>query len=359
MSKRYAGIRHIKDSSFEISYYPYPGARRKQYRIKAKSLKEASFIRAERMKNCFSRVSEGASFDELKAPLMESLQADRKSQKTITEFIYIFDTFFNQFLPKYFPHIDSINQLTIPVITKYKWYIVVEKGRQYGWNAELSKFKAIVKRLTRGGFCERRIYYEVLSEFKREKSREMPYKELSKTEKLQLLKYVKEKRPDYFGVTYFLIRLGWRIGQVLAVKRANIKWQGLIPIEIKVDAEDTKTKVPYRLSSIDIELAKVIKMYAFDRRKTQWLFPNKRNNKINYRRYGEYLGRITSELFNKRVMPHDFRRMFATENKRKGFSDKDIMAITGHKDVGVFTRHYVFTTSEGVKSILQETKLGI
>ena len=44
MSKRYAGVRHIKDNSFEIGYYPYPGARRKQYRVKAKSLKEASFI---------------------------------------------------------------------------------------------------------------------------------------------------------------------------------------------------------------------------------------------------------------------------------------------------------------------------
>ena len=100
-------------------------------------------------------------------------------------------------------------------------------------------------------------------------------------------------------------------------------------------------------------------MYVFDRRKTILLFPNKRNNKINYRCYGEYLGCVTNKLFNVRIMPHDFRRMFCNQNVKSGFTDKDVMAISGHKDVTVFKKHYNFTTSDGVKSIFKSTELGI
>ncbi len=38
MSRRYAGIRGIKDDVYEISFYPYSGAKRKQYRIRAASM---------------------------------------------------------------------------------------------------------------------------------------------------------------------------------------------------------------------------------------------------------------------------------------------------------------------------------
>ena len=45
MSKRYPGVRRLKGKkgeAFEISFYPSPGAKRKQIRVKASSEKEGN-----------------------------------------------------------------------------------------------------------------------------------------------------------------------------------------------------------------------------------------------------------------------------------------------------------------------------
>lgn len=359
MSKRYTGIRTIKEDVYEISFYPYPGAKRKQYRIRATSMKEAYLIRAQHMEQYkHTPHSNGdLSFEELKKRLELKLKADNLSNRSIYHnLLPKYRSLFEIFLPLQYPHIVSINQLTREIIERYKQWIVVERGRMYGWRDELTKLKTIVKKLVDIGCCKKEIYYDVLGAFKRPPRNKKLYKEISAQDMRKLLKHIEEERPDYYGITYFIMRLGWRRGQVLSIKRRNIRWNGLWPTEILIEPKDTKTKEPFALRDIDTELANVIKRYAFDRRKTIWLFPNKNNSKHHANHYTEYIRKTSDSVLGVTLSPHDFRHSFVTARLKEGNTPRDIMAVTGHKDIDSFNI-YTHATSEGTKKVIEESRI--
>ena len=83
MSKRYQGVRHVKDNIYEINYYPFskPNSKGKRVRvylhIRASSIKEASFIRLKRMTEEESKPNQAyISFDALKNKLELKLKGD-------------------------------------------------------------------------------------------------------------------------------------------------------------------------------------------------------------------------------------------------------------------------------------------
>ena len=358
MAKRYSGVRHIRDNIFEINYYPFPGAPRRQHRIEAASVKEAYLIRASKMSGHDpSDAHQGnISFADLKSRLELKLKADNLSKKTIKNLMWKFKNFFEVFLPEKYPHVTSINQITGPIIESYKQQVVVEWARPTGWRDELTKIKTIFKKLTDIGCCNKDIYYDVLSNFKRPKGNKKLYKEVSKADMKKLLDYIKTDRPGYYGITYFIMRLGWRRTQVISIRRKNIRWKGLQPVEILIEPQDTKTKEPFVLRDIDKELAKVIKQNALRSKRSEWLFPNRKGDRHHPNHYSEYVKKVSYNVLGIGLTPHDFRHSFCTARIKEGAAPRDIMAVTGHKDIESFNI-YTHATSEGTKKVLEDSKL--
>jgi integrase/recombinase XerD len=355
--KRYPGVREIRVGAvYEISYYPYPKAKRVQIRVKATSPKEAFDQRAQLLNKSAEAVPMRLTFEALKERLRLKCKADGNSPKTIVNLLGKFNMFFEVFLPKYHPDINDINQINKVIVEQYKQYIVNDLKRTNGWRDELTKIKSIISKLCAIGCCHRKIYDEVLRQFKKPKKNLKHYKEVTKEQMKQLLDYIDLKQPQYYGVTYMAMRLGWRREQIISLKRSNVKVNGFRPIEIVCEAKDTKNKEPFILRNIDDELAKVIKRYLFDGKDTSWLFPSKRGQKIHSNHYTAYISSISSKIIGVRVTPHDFRHNFCTQRLREGAVERDVMAITGHKDPESF-RIYVHATSEGTKQVLNKSKI--
>ena len=355
--KRYPGVREIRVGAvYEISYYPYPKAKRVQIRVKAASPKEAFDQRAQRMNKSAEAAPMKLTFTALKERLRLKCKADGNRPKTIVNLMGKFHTFFETFLPQHCPDINDVNQINKVVMEQYKQYIVATLGRTNGWRDELTKLKSIVSKLCAIGCCRRVVYDDVLRQFKKPKRTIKVYKEVTKEQMKQLLDYIDRKQPQYYGVTYMAMRLGWRREQIISLKRGNIKVNGFRPVEIVCEAEDTKNKEPFVLRNIDDELSKVIQRYLWDGRDTPWLFPSKRNQKIHSNHYTAFISKVSEKIIGIRVTPHDFRHNFCTQRLREGAVERDIMAITGHKDPESF-RIYVHATSEGTRQVLSRSKL--
>ena len=357
--KRYAGVTTIKKGEvYQIDYYPYPGAQRKQHRVQAGSEAEASRIRAAEMTKAASEPDvKSLPFNELKEQLILKCQADENRKKTVKNLLWIFRTFFEEFLPKNYPHITSINQLSISVVEAYKNYLADTLGREKAWRNELTRLRIIIKKLIRAGCCNKRIYYDVLSGFKKPSRKKRLYKNITPSQIKKLLHYIEKDRPDYYGITYMVARLGWRREQVISLKKDNIETRGLKPIAIQCEPETTKNKEPHVLTVIDDELAKVLIKYKFNgKHKTKWLFPNKIGNKHHSSHYQMYISKVSQDVIGIRLTPHDFRHSFCTRLLGDGHNRRDIMEITGHKDVESFNI-YTHPTSDGAKNVLKDSRL--
>lgn len=359
MSRRYPGVRRLtgkKGEAYEISFYPFPGAKRKQVRVKASSEKEAFLIRSQYMGEQPDGVMRELSFTELKERLKLKCQADKNSPKTVINLMGKFYTLFEEFLPKHYPYVKSINELNQQIIEAYKQFIVVEKGRETGWRDELTKLKSIFKKLVAIGCCKERICTEVLIKFSKPKRTLKVYKEITLEQKREFLTYIKKDRPDLYGITYLIMRLGWRREQVISLKRTDIKFNGLKPVEIVCQPQNTKNKEPFILRNFGNDIAEVLNEYYQSSKGSEWLFPNRNGKKVHSNNYSNYISRTSFDVLKIRLTPHDFRHMFCTHMKKLGLPERDIMAITGHKDVGSF-QIYTHATGEGIKKVLESGKI--
>lgn len=347
---RYPGIRCVKDNVYEISYYPYPGAPRTWRRIEAGSLHEAYIKRADLMSQ-YGKDSPAVSlsFPQLKARLEQKLKADNLTPKSIKNYTGKFDKMTSFLAAK---GIVNINQLTRVLVESYKQYVVSEHPAS--WRDELTKIKAIVRKLVDIGCCEESIY-KMLCEFKKPPRSKKLYKDITKKQIAKLLKFIEKDRPDYYGITYVIARLGWRIGQTLSIKRENIKWHKNTPIELQVDPQDTKTKVPFIFRGIDRELAEVIKCCSLHN-SSLYLFPNRAGRKHNVGHYRDYLKVVSRKVIGVTLTPHDFRHVFCTTMLKEGHAPRDIMAITGHRDTDSFNI-YTHPTSEGTKKVIEKSRI--
>lgn len=359
MSKRFPGVRRIKGKkgeAYEISFYPFPGAKRKQIRVKASSEKEASLIRAQYMGERSGNAARDLSFAELKDRLKLKCQADKNSSKTIINLMGKFHTLFEKFLPEHYPYVKSINELNQQIIERYKQFIVVDKGRETGWRDELTKLKSMFKKMVAIGCCDERICTEVLAKFTKPKRTLKVYKEITQEQKQKFLTHIKEDRPDLYGITYLIMRLGWRREQVISLKRSDIKFDGLRPVEIVCQPQNTKNKEPFILRNFGNDISELLNDCYQNSKGSEWLFPNRNNKKIHSNNYSNYISATSLKVLRIRLTPHDFRHMFCTYMKKLGLPERDIMAITGHKDVGSF-QIYTHATGEGIKKVLESGKI--
>ncbi len=357
-SKKFLGVRKIKDGVFEINFQlPNKGPRIFK-RIKAASMYEAYQEKSRLIQQTVISKDEiragkrNIAFDALKEQFIRDLKGDNLRKKTISRALNTYNTFFFVFLPDKYPEIQNVNVITTDVFNEYKNFVVNDQGRKKGWRSELGTLKGVFSRLVRLGYCKKEVS-EYLSEFKKPFQMQKKYKELTKTDKQKLLAAIKQHRLEYYGVTYMLIRLGWRIEEVLSVKKENVKFRGLNPVLIRLDPEVRKNKKEFVLETIDDDLASVIKQFSFRQKGYIWLFPNSLGNKISSNHFREYLASVSQRTIKKRVTPHDFRHSLITEAGLKNMPIRDVMAITGHTDINVLIKYYSHSTEEGRTKVLK------
>ena len=359
MAKKFPGVREIKTKKgivYEIHYYPKPGANKVYRRVKAESASDAFVIRAAMMKEKPGAMVESLTFAELKEKLRLKCKADGNSPKTIINLMGKFKTLFEDFLQSRFPKVKSVNELTQQIVEQYKQYIVVELKREKGWRDELTKLKSIISKMVALGYCEERIFKDVLKQFKKPKRTMKIYTEITPVEKRDFLNHIKEHRPDLYGITYLIMRLGWRREQVISLKREDIKFNGITPVEIICQPQNTKNKEPFILRNFGKDITDLLKQCYQDSKGSQWLFPNRNGKKVHSNNYSNYIANTSLKVLEKRLTPHDFRHMFCTLMKKQGLPERDIMAITGHKDIGSF-QIYTHPTGEGIKKVLESSKI--
>jgi len=296
------------------------------------------------------------TFPELKERLKLKCQADKNSPKTIINLMGKFYTLFEDFLPKFYPYVKSIKEFNQHILERYKQYIVVDKGRENGWRDELTKLKSIFKKMVAIGCYEEKICKELLGKFPKPKRTLKVYKEITQEQKRQLLTYIREHRPDLYGIIYLIARLGWRREQVISLKRSDIKFDGLRPVEIVCQPQNTKNKEPFILQNFGKDIAEVLNEHYQSSKGSEWLFPNRKGNKVHSNNFSNFISETSLEVLKIRLTPHDFRHMFCTHMKKLGLPERDIMSITGHKDIGSF-QIYTHATGEGTKKVLDSSKI--
>ncbi len=188
-------------------------------------------------------------------------------------------------------------------------------------------------------------------------AKQKKYIEITVSDKKKLLSYIKKDKPVFYRITYFLIRLGWRIDETLSMKRDYIRFKGLKPIAMNIPAEIRKNRKEYALETIDEDLAAVIRESCFNGNKSIWVFPNSRNNRFLPNHYRKYLERVSQQEIGKRLTPHDFRHSLITSMAQKNMPIRDVMAITGHVDINVVLKYYSHSTGQGRMNVLEQTRI--
>jgi len=283
-------------------------------------------------------------------------QADLKGypKKTIIRYMYTFDTFFYKYLPSKFPNVTNLNQLTAPIFYNYRDFILNDLNRT-GWRSELTHLKVVIRRLVLKGYGKKDIL-QCFEDIKKPPAQQKSYVEITKSDKKNLLSHIKKDNPVFYRITYFLIRLGWRIDETLSLKWEYIKYSGLKPISITIPAVIRKNRKEFVLETIDNDLTKVIQECR-SHNKSIWLFPNSRNNRFLQNHYRTYLNRISQKAIGKRLTPHDFRHSLITTMAQKNMPIRDVMAITGHTDINVVLKYYSHSTKQGKISVLDQTRI--
>jgi len=279
-------------------------------------------------------------------------RAEPCAMRTIRKAMNVFDRFFGEYLPVRYPSVRRLNDLPKGVFLDYRNYVSLEK--KLLWRNEIQALKTIISRFWRNDYCNDRVYKEIrtvptpLFEMKKRKI-------LTLEEKQRLMEFIRTDNPRYYFVTYFLAKLGWRIGETLSIKKSNIEWVKGEPVRITIEKEFRKNRKEFVLETIDGKLASTIKecLSRDEKNKSVFLFPNSRGNMIKDDIYRRYLAKAAKSELKREMTPHEFRHSLVTLLKSQNCPDKDIMGITGHVDRDVLNEYYAHTTEDGRSKVLE------
>ncbi|MFA5167264.1 MAG: site-specific integrase [Candidatus Omnitrophota bacterium] len=350
----------------QIDFYPFPNKRvYKTIKLARKSYREAAQIRSEWMKeyaqNHPYRDLEGKreqSFEGLRKVLLRMMEsttinnrAEPCASSTINKTMNIYDRFFVKFLGSHYPSIKQLNNLPKGVFLDYLTYN--QSHQKLNWRTELGHLKSIISRLWRSDYCDDRIYKEI---------RTLPTPKfeirnkvvLSLDEKKTILADMEQENREYYVITYFLAKLGWRINETLSLKKNLIRWKDGNPVSITLEKPFRKNRKEFTLTTIDKKLAAVIVSYLhWQTDKSEWFFPNSKGKMIKKETYRGYLHKVSTRVLKRNVNPHDFRHSLITHLKGVRVPNKDIMQITGHMDERVLNDHYSHSTETGRMEALE------
>jgi len=362
MSKRYPGIREIvKGQVYEVNYQI--GGARKQYRVRVLSEKEAYLKKASDMAEHQRKMSlpEGerqrltADFSEIWESLEGDLIAENKLiKKTRGRYRNTYWRMFGDFREKYFPHVKSPQDLTLPFFRGYRNYYANDLGRADGLRSELIHVKAIMRRLYMLGHCSKELL-EDLRELKKPPAKKKAYPEISKTDIDKLLTAIKAERPDYYALIYLMKRVGRRINETTLIERKDVVLYGFKPVAINIRAEITKRKEKAPLTYLDEDLERHIRS-ALSNNKTKWLFPNRLGNRCTPNRVRDYLKAVSKRVLGIELTPHFFRHRFCTECGKANVPIADVKAVSGIMDTKVLLEFYSHSTITGLQQVLGITR---
>jgi len=204
------------------------------------------------------------------------------------------------------------------------------------------------------GYCRKELI-EQLKRVKKPLASKKTYPNIRKSDIEKLLVRIKQDRPDYYNVIYFMYRVGRRREEVMLIEKRDIVLKGFWPVAINIRTETTKKKVAAPLTYLDEDLKRHIRS-ALNNNMTKWLFPNRLGNKCTSNRICDYLKEKSREIIGFEITPHYFRHRLCTECGKKNVPIADIKAITGIRDTNVLLEFYSHSTMEGQKQVFEITK---
>ena len=366
MGKKYQGIRKRGKNKrgegfrYELSFTPFLGAKRQQVNIVAMNDRQAYDEKLKRMmkykEEGLDNVQITESLDNILLEVLNNIKSDGKGKDTTEGAKRVWKRLFKEFPEATGVNINMPNDITRPIIEKYKnWFVA--RNSLNGWGAELRIIKSTFNRLTRLGYCSDNVC-KILKEVKMPGKNVKELIHVSDTDMKRLLQYIKQDRPDYFKVAYFILITGRRRTESLLIEKKDIEMNGLRPVSINIRPETTKTRKNAPIRTISGELEKLIRGSLVNN-STHFLFPNKYGRKISENRFTEYIGNTSEKLLGVRFTPHHFRKRFITECVKKKIPITDAMEMSGLKSTDVLLRHYSFGSEEKQKEIIDEIGLGV
>ncbi len=368
MGKKYEGVREkVKGKRYEVYFRPFKGSKKIHRNIEASSLSEAYYKRQEIVAEYCKDLGipdedEGrlaAGFAEIWEKLHRDLLTENRPEKTRSHYKRTFWRMFGEFRGKRYPHVQSVQQLTLPFFREYRNYYANDLGRTGGVRAELIFVKSIMKRLYMLGYCREELIKK-LTEIKKPRANKKEYPSVSRSDIRALLSKIKGIRPDYYYPLAFMARTGRRIAETTLIRKEDVEFEGLRPVRIDIKAETTKSKEKAPLMRLDGDLEVLVRQ-AYNTGKSQYLFSNKWGRRCTPNRIRGHLKRVAAEYFGsemgKRITPHYFRHRFFTECGKANLPIADVKAISGIKDLQVLLEFYSHSTSEGQDKVLGTTRL--
>jgi site-specific recombinase XerD len=357
---KYPGVRITSTGKYELSYYPYKGAKKKKYKVdRFKTAKEAYDKRLELIVELRKASGPAETRNRLDADFATAwarLAVDLSAlpHKTLLHCKRTYDRMFYDFRLQMFPSIKGPKGVDYTFFNEYKNFYCNTLDRAKGWRAEITYMKMIMHRLRRLGFCSRDIIEE-LKHMKRPSAVIPDYPVISSDKINTLLNFIRHARPDIYKAVYFMKRTGRRVEETTLIERRDVQCDGLRIVRINIRPETTKNKKPAPLDIFDDELENFIRQAYKEslRHNAPYLFLNRQHKKLNQRRICDYLKKASENVIGVKITPHYFRRRFCTECVREGVSYKDVMAIAGLRDIEVLVKHYDQGSFEGKKRALE------
>jgi len=384
---KYTGVRRTTSGNWEVSYYPFKGAKKKHYETLPSSLTEKQakdkrdeLIVGARQKDQMPEEQRNllsADFSQARQDLMAGMFHPKLNYalpvKTVQGYEHTYDRMYIDFRALKYPTLTGFSQLTprlgLRFFEQYHNYYSGKKvneadiyhlGKINGWRAELIRAKAILKRLYRVGHVSAELIVAIKEQIHRPQQSKTPYYELSDALMKQILDGIKEKRPDFWDLARFQNATGRRVEECTLIEKADVKWQdGLTLEKLSIRSETTKMKEEAPIWIL-ADLGPIVKhAYANSSQhpRAPQLFLNRTNRKINQRDYNECLGEVSEEVTGVRITTKYFRKRFMTECQKRGVSLPDAMAVCGLKDKEVALQYYSYSTKEGQKRALEAMRL--
>ncbi len=339
MSKKVKGVKHLGGDTYLLDYQAR--LERHQERIHAASMSEARAIRDERKVALRKQVPApqngqermNGTFDDGWAKVEENTRAANCTEKYIARSKKIYDRVFGEFLPKHYPSIKSPSQLNLQFFQDYQSHFVniLKRDPDGGWGKELCHIKTMLQRLRRAGFCGKDLIEE-MKDMPCPESVKKEYHDIPKELWRKLLAVIKEEKPHFYYLLYYILRTGRRITETLMLEKQDVVWEGLNPVRINIRAETTKTKTAAPMLTLDEDLRDAIRASIQRNRgiKTKYLFPNEKGKICRYDRVRLYLRKVSPSILGVEITPHFLRHRFMTEcgKARVAFADVSKISVT-------------------------------
>ena len=265
---------------------------------------------------------------------------------------------FVNFIRRAFPNITAVSQLTNVQALRYKDYLLGVPGkRPSGINTDISKLRAIFDKFKKSRFITGNIFGKDVVTKIPARHAQPEKKHLPTDQQIKVILEAAKDDPSYYELTQFMVKVGRRIGETISYEKRDVvlddKRQ---PIKLIIRGEITKTKVDDQLL-LDDELAAILMTAMSKHPASMYVFTNSAGRQISANTYRDFLDRICLQCeINDNITPHCFRYFVVNKLHCAGVNIRDIMAITGHKDIESLFE-YLKSTEEGQRRGLAMNRL--